>query len=180
MQIEKTEIDGLLIITPKVFEDERGHFFESFNKNIFLKNGIDTDFVQDNQSLSYKNVLRGLHFQNPPYAQAKLVSVIKGAVLDVAVDIRKNSKTFGKHFKLILSEKNKTMLYIPVGFAHGFLAIEDNTVFSYKCGNFYHQESENSIFWNDETLNIEWGIKKPLVSEKDNSAVSFKSFTSQF
>lgn len=180
MEFVGTGFDGLFVIQPKVFEDERGYFFESFNAAIFVKNGIDIDFVQDNQSLSSKNVLRGLHFQNQPFAQAKLVSVIKGAVLDVVVDIRKNSKTYGEHFKLILSEKNKSMLFIPVGFAHGFLTIEDQTIFSYKCSNFYNKESEGSILWNDETLNIEWGIKKPIISDKDKVASLFNSFNSLF
>jgi len=180
MQFEKTNFEGLLVIQPKVFEDERGHFFESFNKEIFQKNGLDVEFVQDNQSLSDKNVLRGLHFQTPPFSQGKLIRVIKGSVLDVALDIRKTSKTFGKHFKLILSEQNKTMLYLPIGFAHGFLTLEDNTIFSYKCTNFYHKDSECSLRWNDSTLNINWGIESPILSEKDKSAQLFNQFNSPF
>ncbi|PJA08176.1 MAG: dTDP-4-dehydrorhamnose 3,5-epimerase [Flavobacteriales bacterium CG_4_10_14_0_2_um_filter_32_8] len=180
MQFEKTNFEGLLVIQPKVFEDERGHFFESFNKEIFQKNGLDVEFVQDNQSLSDKNVLRGLHFQKPPFSQGKLIRVIKGSVLDVALDIRKTSKTFGKHFKLILSEQNKTMLYLPIGFAHGFLTLEDNTIFSYKCTNFYHKDSECSLRWNDSTLNINWGIESPILSEKDKSAQLFNQFNSPF
>lgn len=180
MEFEESGFDGLLIIKPKVFEDERGHFFESFNKNEFIKNGVNVEFIQDNQSLSSKNVLRGLHFQNPPFAQGKLISVIKGSVLDVAVDIRKNSKTYGEHFKMIISEKNKTMLYIPPGFAHGFLTLEDFTIFSYKCTNIYNKESESSIFWNDKNLNINWGIENPIVSEKDKLALPFESFISIF
>ena len=175
-----TGFEGLFVIQPKVFEDGRGYFFESFNAAILKKNGIDVNFVQDNQSLSSKNVLRGLHFQNQPFAQAKLVSVTKGSVLDVVVDIRKNSTTYGQHFKLILSEKNKSMLFIPIGFAHGFLTLEDNTIFSYKCSNFYNKESEGSILWNDETLNIDWGIKKPIISDKDKVAPLFKSYNSPF
>ena len=180
MQIEKTEIEGLLIIRPKVFEDDRGHFFESFNKNIFLKNGLALEFVQDNQSLSNKNVLRGLHFQSPPYAQGKLIRVIKGSVLDVAVDIRKSSPTYGKNVVINLSEQNKIMFYIPEGFAHGFLTLEDNTIFSYKCTNFFNKESEGSLFWNDLDLNINWGITNPILSDKDKVAPLFNSFNSPF
>ncbi|OFZ01175.1 MAG: dTDP-4-dehydrorhamnose 3,5-epimerase [Bacteroidetes bacterium RIFCSPLOWO2_12_FULL_31_6] len=180
MQIEKTEIEGLLIIKPKVFEDDRGHFFESFNKTVFLKNGLSLEFVQDNQSLSNKNVLRGLHFQTPPYAQGKLIRVIKGSVLDVAVDIRKSSSTYGKHISIELSEYNKTMFYIPEGFAHGFLTLEDNTIFSYKCTNFFNKESEGSLFWNDRDLNINWGITNPILSDKDKVAPLFNSFNSPF
>lgn len=180
MHFEKTEIEGLLIIKPKVFEDERGHFFESFNKEVFYKNGLDLDFVQDNQSLSQKGVLRGLHFQCPPYAQGKLIRVIQGSVLDVAVDIRKSSKTYGQYFKIILSAQNKTMIYIPEGFAHGFLTLEDNTIFSYKCTKFYHKESEESLLWNDSELGIDWGIKTPILSDKDKVAQPFISFKSPF
>ncbi len=170
MQVIPTEFEGLYIIQPKCFEDERGYFFESYNENEFSKNGLNLNFVQDNQSLSQKGVLRGMHFQNPPFAQGKLVRVIKGAVLDVVIDIRKNSKTFGRHFSLELNEQNKTMLYIPEGFAHGFLTLQDNTIFFYKCTNFYNKASEDCILWNDPALNINWGISNPLVSEKDSLA----------
>ena len=180
MIIEKTDIEGLLIIKPIVFEDARGHFFESFNKNEFSKNGIFVEFVQDNQSLSQKGVLRGLHFQKPPYAQGKLITVIKGSVIDVAVDIRKSSPTYGRHFILELSEQNKLMFYIPEGFAHGFLTLEDNTIFSYKCTNFFNKESEGSLLWDDKDLNIDWGITNPLLSDKDKVAPTFDSFNSPF
>ena len=180
MEFVKTEFDGLVVVKPKVFKDERGYFFESFNKNKFKSNAIDVDFVQDNQSKSDRNVLRGLHFQNPPFAQGKLVQVIKGAVLDVVVDIRKNSTTYGKHFKIELSEENKTMLFIPPGFAHGFLTLLDETIFSYKCSNFYNKESEKSLLWNDKTLNIDWGVSSPILSEKDKLAENFQSFISPF
>jgi dTDP-4-dehydrorhamnose 3,5-epimerase len=180
MQIKETNIDGLYIIQPKVFEDPRGYFFESYNKKAFSENGIDADFVQDNQSLSQKGVLRGLHFQNPPHAQGKLVSVTKGAVLDVAVDLRKGSVTYGKHFSIELNEQNKTMFWVPAGFAHGFLTLEDNTIFSYKCTNFYNKESEGCILWNDETLNIDWGPSYPQLSEKDKQGVLFSDFKSNF
>lgn len=180
MKVIPTNIHDLLIIQPSVFEDSRGHFFESYNKELFNTQGITIEFLQDNQSLSQKGVLRGLHFQNPPYAQAKLVRVVTGAVLDVAVDIRKNSPTYGKHVAAILSSKNKTMLYIPEGFAHGFLVLEDNTIFSYKCSNTYHKESEEGIVWCDTDLNINWGISNPSLSEKDKNAKKFKEFISKF
>ncbi|MBI4932040.1 MAG: dTDP-4-dehydrorhamnose 3,5-epimerase [Bacteroidetes bacterium] len=180
MQVITTPLSGLFVIQPKVFEDPRGYFFESYNKNIFAKHGIAEEFVQDNESLSQKGVLRGLHFQNPPYAQAKLVRVIAGAVLDVAVDIRKKSPTYGKHFSLTLSASNKTMLYLPVGFAHGFSVLEDNTIFSYKCSGTYNKQSEDAILWCDNDLAIDWGIKNPIFSEKDGAAKRFKDFESKF
>ena len=135
MKFINLEIEGLSVIDPNVFEDDRGYFFESYNQSEFEKNGITDLFVQDNQSKSQKGVLRGLHFQNPPYTQAKLVRVIQGSVLDVAVDLRKGSKTYGKHFSLIISAENRKMFYVPGGFAHGFLTLEDDTIFSYKCSN---------------------------------------------
>ncbi len=180
MQITKTPIADLLIIQPKVFADDRGYFFECYSKNIFLKHGVDTDFVQDNQSLSQAGVLRGLHFQNPPFAQGKLVRVIKGAILDVAVDLRKQSATYGKYFSIELNEKNKTMLWLPHGFAHGFLTLENETIFSYKCSNYYNKESEDCIFWNDKEIAIKWGIKTPNLSEKDKFGKPFKNFVSPF
>ena len=180
MDIIKTPIEGLLVIKPKVFEDDRGHFFESWSKGAFSKNGLDLDFVQDNQSLSSKGVLRGLHFQNPPYAQGKLVRVIKGAVLDVALDIRKDSPTYGEHFSIELSEENKTIVWIPPGFAHGFITLEDDTIFTYKCTGVYNAASEGSLLWNDADLNIDWRIDTPLVSDKDLLAESFENFESQF
>jgi dTDP-4-dehydrorhamnose 3,5-epimerase len=180
MIIKETNIEGLLVIEPNVFEDERGYFMETYNKEVFKKVGISDLFVQDNQSLSQKNVLRGLHFQKPPFSQAKLISVIKGSVLDVAVDIRRNSKTYGEHYLIELSETNKKSFYISEGFAHGFLTLEDNTIFTYKCSNNYNKESEDSIFWNDELLNINWGIENPILSEKDKKAQLFNNFNSPF
>jgi dTDP-4-dehydrorhamnose 3,5-epimerase len=180
MQITQCEIQGLFIIQPKVFEDKRGYFLESYNKKAFAENGINAVFVQDNQSLSQKGVLRGLHFQAPPHAQGKLISVVKGAVLDIALDIRKNSPTYGKHFGIELNEKNKTMFWIPEGFAHGFLTLEDNTIFNYKCTNFYHKDSEGSVLWNDKGLNINWGINDPILSEKDHSGTPLNEFKSPF
>jgi len=180
MEIIKTPLEGLLVIKPKIFGDDRGYFFESWSKKSFTEVGLDLDFVQDNQSLSSKGVLRGLHFQNPPYAQGKLVRVIKGAVLDISVDIRKDSPTYGQYFSVELSEKNKTIVWIPPGFAHGFVALKDNTIFSYKCTGVYNKESEEALLWNDKDLNINWEINDPLVSEKDLTAGNFKNFVSKF
>ena len=180
MEIIKPPIDGLLVINPKIFGDDRGYFFECWNEESFVKNGLDLDFVQDNQSLSSKGVLRGLHFQNPPFAQGKLVRVIKGAVLDVVVDIRKESTTYGQHFSIELNEENKTIFWIPPGFAHGFITLEDDTIFTYKCTGVYNSASEEALLWSDKDLNIDWGAIKPLVSDKDLVAGSFKNFKSQF
>lgn len=180
MEIIETKIKDLLIIHPKVFADARGYFFESYNENVFKQNGINVNFVQDNQSLSNSGVLRGLHFQAPPFDQGKLVRVINGAVLDIAVDIRKNSPTYGEHVAIELNEENKTMFYIPPGFAHGFLTLKDNTIFSYKCTNLYHKASEGTVLWNDTDLNIKWNIKDPLLSEKDLVGTPFKDFVSPF
>jgi len=180
MEITKTNIDGLLIITPNVFKDSRGSFFESWNSDQFKQIGITDVFDQDNQSISSKNVLRGLHFQNPPYAQSKLVRVVRGSVLDVAVDLRKNSPTYGMHHSVILSEQNNKLFYIPKGFAHGFLSLEDNTVFCYKCSGKYNKSSEESLMWNDMDLKINWPISNPIVSEKDLNAKHFNEFKSKF
>ena len=180
MHIEETPLSGLLVIQPKVFEDSRGYFYETFNKEFFQKNGLESDFAQDNESLSKKNTLRGLHFQNPPYDQAKLVRVVKGAVRDVAVDIRKNSPTYGQSFLIDLTEKNKTMLWIPSGFAHGFLTLENDTVFFYKCSRLYNKASEGGVIWNDPRLNIDWGIEQPILSEKDKQLPFWDQFKSLF
>ena len=180
MEIVKTPIEGLLVIKPKIFADNRGYFFESWGKAAFEKEGLHLNFVQDNQSLSAKGVLRGLHFQNPPFAQGKLVSVIKGTVLDVVVDIRKNSATFGKHFSLVLSGENKTSFWIPPGFAHGFITLEEDTIFSYKCTEVYNKQSEGSIVWNDKDLNIDWGMEDPIVSGKDAESPTFAKLSTQF
>ena len=180
MEIIKTPINGLLVINPDIFGDKRGYFFESWSKKSYQNIGLDLEFVQDNQSFSQKGVLRGLHFQNPPFAQGKLVRVIKGAVLDVVVDIRNDSITYGQYFSVRLSEENKKVFWIPPGFAHGFVALEDDTIFTYKCTEVYNKDSEGALIWNDTDLNIDWGVKSPLVSEKDMLAVSFKDFKSQF
>jgi len=180
LEIVETEIEGAFLIKPKVFSDERGYFFESFSEKVWReKIGEVPAFVQDNESMSSKGVLRGLHFQRPPFAQGKLVRVIKGSVLDVIVDLRKNSPTFGKHLSVVLSGENKHQLYLPPHFAHGFLTLEDHTVFSYKCTQFYNQESEEGLMWNDPDLNIDWGIKNPFLSEKDKKYESFIKFASK-
>lgn len=181
MEIVKTEIQDLLIIKPQVFEDDRGYFFESYNHDKFAAHGVDVQFVQDNESRSMKNVLRGLHFQKPPFAQGKLVRVMRGSVLDVAVDLRKSSPTYGKWASIVLSDKNKWMYWIPAGFAHGFLTLEDNTVFFYKCTNVYNKPSEGSIRWNDPDLNIDWGKDIiPVLSDKDKVSPLFRDFESPF
>ena len=180
MKVTKTFIEGLLIVEPAVFPDKRGYFFESYNKEKYIKNGIEENFVQDNVSFSQKDVLRGLHFQNPPFAQAKLVSVLRGSVLDVAVDIRKDSATYGKYVSIVLSEENKRQFFIPVGFAHGFLTLEDNTLFSYKCSNVYNKESEGSILWKDDDIGIDWGVENPIISPKDHESPLFNELHSQF
>ncbi len=178
-------LPNLLLIEPKVFEDHRGHFYESYRADELKKFGVNENFVQDNQSLSGKGILRGLHFQVSPYEQGKLVRVIQGAVLDVAVDIRKDSATYGKHVAVKLSGDNKQQLYIPPGFAHGFLTLEDHTIFVYKCTNYYHPESEGGILWSSPSLVIDWGfgangIDNPTLSAKDLVLPDFADFQSPF
>ncbi|MFN2394880.1 MAG: dTDP-4-dehydrorhamnose 3,5-epimerase [Bacteroidales bacterium] len=180
MKVQQTGFEGLYIIQPSVFEDKRGYFFESWNKEKFREQGLDSVFVQDNQSMSAANVLRGMHFQVPPWEQGKLVQVIRGSVLDVVVDVRKDQPTFGKNYKLVLTSREKNMLWIPPGFAHGFLTLEDNTLFFYKCTQLYNKESERAIAWNDPQLKIDWGAENPVVSEKDNAAMNFRDFNSPF
>ena len=181
MNIIKPDIEGLLIITPRVFEDERGAFFESFNSQQFNDVvGTEVNFVQDNQSVSQKGVLRGLHFQSPPFGQGKLVRVIKGSVIDIAVDIRKNSSTYGDYVAVELSADNKEQFWIPEGFAHGFVALEDETTFLYKCTNYYAPQYEGTLLWNDPMLNIDWGISNPIISEKDALGKEFSNFISDF
>lgn len=169
MIIEETRLEGSYIFKPSIFRDSRGYFFETFKQTHLKDQGLSYKFVQDNESKSQKNVLRGLHYQIGPYAQAKLVRVITGSVLDVIVDLRKDSKTFGKHLKVVLSAENKWQLLVPRGFAHGFLVLEDDTIFSYKCDNFYHKESERGVIFNDEDLQIDWGVPTEdlIISEKD-------------
>jgi len=175
MAIIDTPIEGLKIIEPRVFGDDRGYFFESYNFNTLKEAGITANFVQDNQSRSVFGVLRGLHYQVPPFAQAKLVRVIDGEVLDVAVDIRPESKTYGEWFSIVLSAENKKQLFIPRGFAHGFLVLSETAEFFYKCDNFYSKESEGCVLFNDPKLKIDWqiDIEKILLSEKDGLAPHF-------
>jgi len=182
MLVQETHIEDLLVLKPTVFEDSRGYFMESYNSKLFKKaTGLNVNFVQDNESKSNKGVLRGMHFQKPPHEQGKLVRVTRGAVLDVALDIRKESNTFGQYYALVLSEENKTQFYIPPGFAHGFVVLEDNSIFSYKCTAYYNSESEVSLRWNDPDINIEWGIKDPTLSDKDkNSSVIWSNLNSPF
>lgn len=177
MKIEKTNLQDCFVIEPKIFGDARGYFFESFNKQVFEKQtGLTVNFVQDNEAFSNRGVLRGLHFQKGEFAQAKLVRVIKGKVLDVAVDIRPNSKTYGKHFSIILSEENKKQLFVPRGFAHGYSVLEDNTIFAYKCDNYYHPKEEGGIIYNDIDLSIDWLLKvdETILSKKDKQLKTLK------
>lgn len=181
MQIIYTPIEGLVILEPRIFHDTRGYFYESYNQQKMSELGIDTIFVQDNQSYSQKGVIRGLHFQRPPFAQAKLVRVIKGKVLDVAVDIRRGSPTYGQHYSVLLTGDNHRQFFIPEGFAHGFVALEDNSIFTYKCSQFYHKEAEMSIRYNDPILNIDWGLDEtPIMTEKDLCGVLFDQFNTPF
>ncbi len=180
MKVIKTKIEGLLIIEPDVFGDKRGFFVETYNKERYQKGGIEPEFVQDNLSKSAKGVLRGLHSQKEPYAQGKLVQVVTGAVLDVAVDARPNSPTYGQWESVELTEENKKQFWLPAGFLHGFITLKDDTIFNYKCTNLYNPESEVGVAWDDEDLNVDWqldkyGIDKPIISEKDKKGVSFKN-----
>jgi len=182
MEITKTAIDGLLVIKPQIFGDDRGYFYESYNKTKFTAAGIDVDFVQDNQSFSKRGTVRALHGQANPFAQGKLVRVIAGSVVDVAVDIRKSSPTYGHHVTIELSAANQLMFWIPAGFLHGFVALEDDTIFAYKVNNYYDKASEIGVIWNDPTLNINWGIdhSEALLSPKDELLPTFEEFVSPF
>jgi dTDP-4-dehydrorhamnose 3,5-epimerase len=178
--VERTPIDDLLLVKSPVFGDKRGYFTENYNHKDWTLAGIATTFVQDNLSLSKKNILRGLHFQLPPYAQAKIVRVISGSVLDVVVDIRRKSPTYGAHYSVVLSDENFLQLYIPEGFAHGFVTLQEDTIFAYKCSNYYHHEVERGLPWNDKDLNIDWGINAPEMSDKDKQYEAFSQFVSPF
>lgn len=183
MIVNKTEIDGVLIIEPKVFGDERGYFFESFNAKEFAeKTGLEINFVQDNESMSTYGVMRGLHFQCPPFSQSKLVRVVKGSVLDVAVDIRKGSPTYGQHVAVELTEENHRQFFVPRGFAHGFAVLSDIAVFQYKCDNFYAPQADGGISILDKSLGIDWRIPtaKAILSEKDTKHSCLKDFDSPF
>ena len=173
MTFKKLSLEGLIEITPRVFHDVRGFFFESYSEITFRDNVLDLHFVQDNHSFSHKGVIRGLHFQKPPYQQGKLIRVISGRVLDVAVDIRPESDTFGEHITLELSSQKANMLWIPPGFAHGFVALEDS-IFVYKCTGLYEKQAEDGIIWNDPDLDIDWQVTNMVVSDKDKEFRLFK------
>ena len=177
MKIKETGIEGLIEIIPTVLQDDRGWFLESYNKSTFESLGLNFQFVQDNLSFSKAGVMRGLHFQKKPFDQGKLVKVVRGAVLDVALDIRPDSPTFGQHYKVVLTEEKQNMLYLPEGFAHGFFAIKDSYLF-YKCTKSYHKESDTGIAFDDPELNIDWDISSPIISEKDKNLQSFQSYKS--
>jgi len=181
MEVQFFDIEGLALLQSKKFEDERGYFFESFNQKQFnAAIGKEILFVQDNVSISKKNVIRGIHLQLPPSAQGKLVRVIRGKALDVAVDIRKNSPTYGKHVSIELSEENGRFFWIPEGFAHGFCALEENTIFTYKCTNFYDPKAEIGIRFDDPDLGIIWPTNQPIVNKKDCDNLLFHNFASPF
>jgi dTDP-4-dehydrorhamnose 3,5-epimerase len=180
MQVTKTFIEGLLVIQPTIFHDARGYFYEPYNRKSFAEIGISEEFVQDNQSFSQKGVVRGMHFQNPPHGQAKLLRILQGSIWDVVVDIRKSSPTYGKHFGLELSAENKTIFYVPKGFAHGFVTLEDNTLLLYKCSDFYSKASEECLIWNDPDVAIPWKVSDPILSEKDMNGKKLKDLNSQF
>ena len=180
MKISKTFIKDLLVIEPQLFKDERGFFYESYNKKKLDKN-IKIVFVQDNESKSIKGVIRGLHFQAPPFEQTKLVRCVSGNILDVAVDLRKNSKTYGKSFSIELSSENNKQLFVPKGFAHGFQVLSETAIVNYKVDNFYNSKSEKGIIWNDKDLSIDWNLDlKPILSKKDLKLISFKELKSPF
>ena len=180
MKINKTFIEDLLIIEPQLFKDERGFFYESYNKKN-LDKVVNVVFVQDNESKSNKGVIRGLHFQIPPFEQTKLIRCISGSILDVAVDLRKNSKTYGKSFSIELSSENNKQLFVPKGFAHGFQVLSETAIVNYKVDNFYNSKSEKGIIWNDKDLSIDWNLDlKPILSKKDLKLISFKELKSPF
>lgn len=184
MEIQKLDENGPILIEPKIFYDDRGYFYESFNTQEFIEKVCNTTFVQDNESYSAYGVVRGMHFQRPPYDQAKLVRVVKGAVIDVVMDLRKNSPTYRKIWKVYLSEENKRQFFVPRGFAHGFLSLKDNTIFQYKCDNFYNKESEEAILWCDEPLSTIWSeyinMKDIIVSDKDRLNKRFNEIDNPF
>jgi len=180
MTVKETPLQGLLILQRTIFKDDRGYFFESFRSSILEEQGIQEQFIQDNESMSHKGAVRGLHLQAPPHGQSKLLRVVRGAIYDVAVDIRKNSATYGQHFGLELNEENKTMLYVPEGFAHGFCCLEDNTIVQYKCSNYYHKASEMGVAWNDPEIGIQWPVENPIISEKDAILPRLEDFQSPY
>ncbi len=182
MEIRKTDIPGLLVIEPRVFEDKRGYFYESYNERLFAERGLDIGFVQDNESRSRRDVIRGLHYQLEPHAQCKLIRVLEGAILDVAVDLRKNSPTYGSWCGIEISAENRLQVLVPEGFAHGFRVTSDFATIFYKCDRFYHPESERGILFSDKTLAIDWGIdpERAIVSAKDSKAPLFEDADNNF
>lgn len=180
MNIKQASIPEVLLFEPKIFRDDRGYFFESFRKNVFEERGINLEFVQDNISKSKKGTIRGLHYQIGEYAQGKLCQVVYGKVLDVAVDIRNGSPTYGKYAASVLSDENHEMIWIPPGFAHGFSVLSEEAIFHYKCTNYYSKEHERAIIFNDRDLNIDWNIETPLISPKDLEAKAFKDIEHDF
>lgn len=182
MNVIQTEIPGVVIIEPRIFGDSRGYFFESFSERIFKEQVADVDFVQDNESKSCYGVVRGLHFQKPPYTQSKLVRVVKGRVLDVAVDLRKGSPTYGKHISVELTEDNHRQFFVPRGFAHGFAVLSEEAICQYKCDNYYAPQSEGAVAWNDPELGIDWGLpaEDAILSEKDMKHPLLKDLDSPF
>ncbi len=181
MKFTKTDIEGLVIIETKKYVDDRGYFFESYQHQKFCDFlGEEITFVQENESMSSINVIRGLHFQKAPFAQGKLVRVSYGKVIDIVVDIRSKSNTYGEIFAIELSQENGKQLWIPEGFAHGFVSLEQNSLLNYKCTNYYNQPSEDAIAWNSSALNIDWGVENPIVSDKDQIAKDFSTFVSPF
>ena len=180
MEVIKTALEGVVIIEPRIFKDARGYFFESFSQKEFSEKVMPIDFVQDNESMSSYGVMRGLHYQRMPYTQSKLVRCVKGTVLDVAVDIRKGSPTFGQHVAVELTEENHRQLFIPRGYAHGFAVLSDVAVFQYKCDNFYSKEHDRNIRFDDPELGVEWGIAEPILSEKDAAAPFLKDSDCNF
>lgn len=180
MELIKTDIPEVVILKPAVFGDSRGVFFESYSKEKLNKLGIKEEFVQDNQSVSAKDVIRAFHFQAPPFAQGKLVRVVQGAIIDVAVDIRKNSPTFGKYVSCLLNGDNNLMLWVPVGFAHGFKSLVDNAIVNYKTTNYFHKASEGAIAWNDPDISFPWDVEAPILSEKDMQQPFLKDIITPF
>lgn len=178
MKIEETLLTNVKLIKPKVYGDQRGHFLEAYRQDLFKQHGIELDFVQDNISTSKKNTLRGLHYQLPPASQAKLIMVVYGKILDVAVDLRQNSPTFGKSFTTELSSENRHMLLVPTGFAHGFSVLSDEATIYYKCNDYYNKELERGVRWNDPELNINWKVDDPVLSEKDKEQPLLKELDS--
>jgi len=180
VKIKRTKIEGLILFEPTVFSDERGYFFENFRQEFLEESGVDLNFVQENESMSNAGSLRGLHLQAPPFAQDKLIRVVRGAILDVAVDVRKQSPTYGAHVAIELNEKNKHSFLVPKGFAHGFYCLEDNTIVQYKCSAYYNKDSEIGIIWNDPDIGIEWPQGPRILSKKDTVLPMFSDFKSPF